>query len=78
MVLTRDSSPKFRDVNCLKIPDPALRFGVSADMAQVVAALSAEYEACERPDYIERASGGPAAATGPPTAAADTRIPQAV
>ncbi len=45
------------------------------DAREVVAALSAEYEACERPDYIERA-GDPAA---PPAygAAADARVPVA-
>lgn len=43
------------------------------DAREVVASLSAEYEACEQADYIERAR-----ATGPPlTAAADTRVPVA-
>lgn len=41
------------------------------DAREVVEALSAEYEACERPDYIERTTT--AAAT---TAAADARVPQ--
>lgn len=49
------------------------------DAREVVAALSAEYEACERPDYIERAAGGPSAMPSrPPSITADTRIPQAV
>ena len=37
---------------------------------QVVEALSREYEACERPDYIQGASGRP-----PLTAGADGRAP---
>lgn len=42
------------------------------DAREVVASLAAEYQACERPDYIERArGGGPAPFT---SAAADTRI----
>ncbi len=49
------------------------------DAREVVAALSAEYEACERPDYIERAAGRPSATpSGLPSLSADTRVPQAV
>lgn len=48
------------------------------DAREVVAALSAEYEACERPDYIERAAGEPSTSVGPRSMAADTRVPQAV
>ena len=41
------------------------------DAREVVASLSAEYEACEQPDYIERSR---TAAQHPTTAANDTRI----
>lgn len=44
------------------------------DAREVVAALSAEYEACERPDYIERAGDPAAPALG---AAGDARVPVA-
>ena len=44
------------------------------DAREVVASLSAEYEACEQPDYIERARTGPGPAH-PTSAAADTRVP---
>lgn len=40
------------------------------DAREVVASLSAEYEACEQPDYIERAR-----ATHPTSAATDARLP---
>ena len=40
------------------------------DAREVVQALSAEYEACERPDYIERTAAAP-----PATAASDPRAP---
>jgi len=42
------------------------------DAREVVASLSAEYEACESPDYIERSRTAPAP---PTTAAGDTRVP---
>lgn len=42
------------------------------DAREVVASLSAEYEACEQSDYIERSR---TAASHPASAAADTRIP---
>lgn len=49
------------------------------DAREVVAALSAEYEACERPDYIERAGDPTSANPAQPTycAAADARVPVA-
>ena len=40
------------------------------DAREVVASLSAEYEACEQADYIERSR-----TSHPATAATDTRIP---
>lgn len=42
------------------------------DAREVVASLSAEYEACEQPDYIERSR---TVAGHPSSASADTRIP---
>ena len=41
------------------------------DAREVVDSLSAEYEACERPDYIERSRN----AAPPTNASMDTRIP---
>ena len=69
--------PTFHTMDGRKVVENLEEFD---DAREVVAALSAEYEACERPDYIERALGGPSAAAHavPPTAAADARIPQAV
>ena len=69
--------PTFHTMDGRKVVENLEEFD---DAREVVAALSAEYEACERPDYIERALGGPSAAAhaGPPTAAADARMPQAV
>ena len=46
------------------------------DAREVVESLSAEYEACERPDYIERA-GDPNPAQPAYGAAADARVPVA-
>jgi tubulin gamma len=46
------------------------------DAREVVKALSDEYEACERPDYIERAGRSMMTSSTPPTsAAADLRSP---
>lgn len=42
------------------------------DAREVVASLSAEYEACEQPDYIERSR---TAVSHPSTASTDHRIP---
>ena len=69
--------PTFHTMDGRKVVENLEEF---EDAREVVASLSAEYEACERPDYIERALGGPSAAAhaGPPTAAADARISQAV
>ena len=49
------------------------------DAREVVASLSAEYEACERPDYIERAGDPNTANPTQPAygAAADARVPVA-
>ncbi|BDA42973.1 Tubulin gamma chain [Coccomyxa sp. Obi] len=47
------------------------------DAREVVKALSDEYEACERPDYIERA-GRPASSAPPTSAITDARSPASV
>ena len=73
-VLALQEYPMFHRIEGRKTVENLEEFD---DAREVVKALTDEYEACERPDYIERA-GRPATSAPPTSAVTDTRSPASI